>query len=81
MPGELPHKGATALRKLERKDYARIVNLCLKVAKGDALIKIADGKVSAVHGGDHSDYFGIQSKSQDEAEAIYACKRQGTNSD
>ena len=29
---------------------------CLQVAKGDALIKVADGKVSAVHGGDDHDY-------------------------
>jgi hypothetical protein len=45
-----------ALKKLERKDYARIINLCLKEARGDALIKVADGKVSAVHGGDHNEY-------------------------
>ena len=32
------------LRKLEKSNYARVVNYCLKVAKGDALIKIADGK-------------------------------------
>lgn len=32
------------------------MNYCLKVAKGDVLIKIADGKVSAVHGGDSHDY-------------------------
>ena len=44
------------LRKLEKSNYARVVNYCLKVAKGDALIKIADGKVSAVHGGDSHDY-------------------------
>lgn len=44
------------LRKLETATYARVVNYCLKVAKGDALIKIADGKVSAVHGGDAHDY-------------------------
>lgn len=44
------------LRKLETADYAKVVNYCLKVAKGDALIKIADGKVSAVHGGDLHDY-------------------------
>ncbi|MGL5254537.1 MAG: transposase [Brevinema sp.] len=49
-----------ALKKLERKDYARIINLCLKVARGDALVKIADGKVSAVHGGDQSDYSVIE---------------------
>lgn len=44
------------LRKLEKSNYAKVVNYCLKVAKGDALIKIADGKVSAVHGGDSHDY-------------------------
>ena len=46
----------SGLRKLETATYAKVVNYCLKVAKGDALIKIADGKVSAVHGGDHHDY-------------------------
>lgn len=44
------------LRDLEIATYAKVVNCCLKVAKGDALIKIADGKVSAVHGGDKQDY-------------------------
>lgn len=48
--------GGTALRKLDKSSYAKVVNYCLKVAKGDALIKIADGKVSAVHGGDQHDY-------------------------
>ena len=46
----------TGLRKLEKATYAKVVNYCLKVARGDALIKIADGKVSAVHGGDEHDY-------------------------
>lgn len=44
------------LRKLDKATYAKVVNYCLRVAKGDALIKIADGKVSAVHGGDKHDY-------------------------
>ncbi|MCB6415673.1 transposase [Faecalimonas umbilicata] len=44
------------LRDLETDTYARVVNSCLKVAKGDALVKVADGKVSAVHGGDEHDY-------------------------
>lgn len=48
--------GGTALRKLDKSSYAKVVNYCLRVAKGDALIKIADGKVSAVHGGDRHDY-------------------------
>lgn len=45
-----------ALKCLSNKDYARIVNLCLQTAKGLALIRLADGKVSAVHGGGDSDY-------------------------
>ena len=39
------------LRKLDKATYAKVVNYCLRVAKGDALIKIADGKVSAVQAG------------------------------
>lgn len=31
---------------------ARILNDCLKVTRGDALIRIQEGKVRAVHGGD-----------------------------
>ncbi len=46
----------SGLRKLEKATYAKVVNYCLKAAKGDALIKIADGKVSAVHGGDNHEY-------------------------
>lgn len=46
----------SGLRKLDKATYSKVVNYCLKVAKGDALIKIADGKVSAVHGGDAHDY-------------------------
>lgn len=44
------------LRKLDKPYYSKVVNYCLQVAKGEALIKIADGKVSAVHGGDYCDY-------------------------
>lgn len=46
----------TALRKLEKPTYARVVNYCLQVASGDSLIKVSDGKISAVHGGDAHDY-------------------------
>ena len=35
----------TGLKKLEKATYAKVVNYCLQVAKGDALIKVADGKV------------------------------------
>jgi len=45
-----------ALSKVEKDVFAEIVNYCLNVAKGDALLKIADEKVSALHGGDESDY-------------------------
>lgn len=45
-----------ALKRLNNKDYAKIVNICLQSARGLALIRLADGKVSAVHGGDYSDY-------------------------
>ena len=46
----------TALSKVERPIFARILNHCLNVADGQALLKVSDDKVSAVHGGDKSDY-------------------------
>lgn len=45
-----------ALSKVERSVFAKILNHCLKVADGQALLKISDDKVSAVHGGDRCDY-------------------------
>ena len=45
-----------ALRKVDKNVYARILNDCLKVAKGDALLRFSAGKVSAVLGGDGHDY-------------------------
>lgn len=45
-----------ALRKVGKNVYARILNDCLKVAKGEALLRISEGKVSAVLGGDSQDY-------------------------
>jgi len=45
-----------ALSKVDREVFAKILNHCLKVADGQALLKVADEKVSAVHGGDKSDY-------------------------
>ena len=44
------------LRRVSKNVYARILNDCLKVAKGDALLRISEGKVSAVLGGDAGDY-------------------------
>ncbi|MBR0277100.1 MAG: transposase [Clostridia bacterium] len=46
----------TALSKVERSVFASILNHCMNVATGKALLKISDDKVSAVHGGDESDY-------------------------
>lgn len=45
-----------ALSKVDRRVFAKILNHCLKVADGQALLKVSDEKLSAVHGGDKSDY-------------------------
>ena len=45
-----------ALGKVSKSVMSQILNYCLAVATGDSLIKVADEKVSAVHGGDPSDY-------------------------
>lgn len=45
-----------ALSKVDRQVFAKILNYCLKVADGQALLKVSDDKVSAIHGGDKSDY-------------------------
>jgi len=44
------------LRRVEKNVYARILNDCLKVANGEALIRFSAGKVSAVLSGDCNDY-------------------------
>lgn len=44
------------LKRLEKQVYARILNECLKTAQGEALIRISEGKISAVLGGDAHDY-------------------------
>lgn len=46
----------TALKRVDRNAYARILNECLKVASGNALLRVSEGKVSAVLGGDNHDY-------------------------
>lgn len=46
----------SALRKVDKNVYARIINECMKVAGGDALLRISEGKVSAVLGGDSHEY-------------------------
>ena len=45
-----------ALSRVEKPVLARILNHCLRIANGEALLRISDGKLSAVHGGDSSDY-------------------------
>lgn len=45
-----------ALNKVEKPILAQILNYCMQVASGDALLRFSEGKVSAVHGGDDSDY-------------------------
>ena len=45
-----------ALNKVSAEVFSKILNYCMNVASGQSLIKIADSKVSAVHGGDEKDY-------------------------
>lgn len=45
-----------ALSDLDKETLARVLNDCLQVTKGQALIRIHEGKVRAVHGGDKGDY-------------------------
>lgn len=45
-----------ALNKVSKEAFADILNYCLGVASGNSLIRIADEKISAVHGGDPKDY-------------------------
>ena len=45
-----------ALNKVSKSIFTQILNYCMDVTSGDGLIKVADDKVSAVHGGDPKDY-------------------------
>ncbi len=45
-----------ALSKVKKEVLAQILNYCVGVANGNALLRLADEKVSAMHGGDESDY-------------------------
>lgn len=45
-----------ALNKVGKSELAEILNMCMNVARGDSLMLFAHGKVSALHGGDPSDY-------------------------
>lgn len=46
----------TALSDVKKQVLANILNECLKVAKGDALLRISEGKVRGVLSGDEKDY-------------------------
>lgn len=46
----------SALQKVPKPVLARMLNDCMTVGKGNALVKYLDDKVSAVHGGDAKDY-------------------------
>lgn len=46
----------SALSQLSKPHLAEVLNRCLHIARGDALLWYSDGKVSAVHGGDANDY-------------------------
>ena len=46
----------TALTEVKTEVLADILNECLKVAKGNALLRISEGKVRGVLSGDEADY-------------------------
>ena len=46
----------SALSRVSTEVLTRILNDCMAVASGRSLIKLADDKISAVHGGDPRDY-------------------------
>ena len=45
-----------ALNKVQKTELAQILNYCMTVAGGDALLRFCEDKISSVHGGDASDY-------------------------
>lgn len=45
-----------ALNKVSCSALTEILNYCMDVASGESLVKVADSKISAVHGGDPKDY-------------------------
>ena len=44
------------MNKVQKTELAQILNYCMKVTGGDALLRFCEDKISAVHGGDASDY-------------------------
>ena len=45
-----------ALQDLDRPTFAGVLNDCLQVTSGQALLRFQEGKIRAVHGGDPKDY-------------------------
>lgn len=45
-----------SLRKIKKSVLAFIINECFKITGGQALLKVADNKVTTIHGGDPSEY-------------------------
>ena len=45
-----------ALQDLDRATFAGVLNDCLRVTSGKALLRLQEGKIRAVHGGDQKDY-------------------------
>lgn len=45
-----------ALSKVSKSVLAQILNYCVSVANGNALLRLSDEKISAMHGGDESEY-------------------------
>ena len=45
-----------ALQDLDRPTFAGVLNDCLQVTSGQALLRLQEGKIRAVHGGDPKDY-------------------------
>lgn len=61
----------TALNKVEKPVLAQILNYCMDVATGSALLRYSEGKISAVHGGDSSEYAILEMSELFEAMADY----------
>ena len=45
-----------ALQDMDRPTFAGVLNDCLRVTSGQALLRLQEGKIRAVHGGDPKDY-------------------------
>ena len=66
-----------ALQDLSRAKLARVLNDCLEVTRGKALVRIHEGKARAVHGGDRSDYAVIPMPELFEASSVHIGEQYG----